>query len=462
MKKGYLSLLLNLLSLLCLAQNTLVMKNVSVIDMKDSNIKRNQIVIIQGNKIRSISSNAKIPPSAKVVDGKNKFLIPGLWDMHAHSLTDSRYPWIFPLLIANGITGVREMGSNMSLDIINLIRQEILQGNILGPRFGAATGRIIDGPGTRVYEAIGIGTAEEARKLVIEYKRQGMDFIKAYDFLPREVYLAIDDEAKRQKISVAGHVPLSMKVTEVSDLGQISIEHNTGIFLACSVNEDSLRVEQQELSKTSFGASLRQQIERKAMATFDEQKAKSLFARLVRNGTWMCPTMILSPATNAQKPESEIQMKYIPPTMQQAWRNVISRLDSNTAARKIGFQKKLEIVNLMHRTGVRLLAGTDFNQPYVFPGFSLHEELELFVKTGLSPIEALRTATINPAIFLNKEKELGSIEKGKIADLVLLDANPLENISNTKKIYAVIVKGKLLERKDLDQLLNNAKELANK
>jgi hypothetical protein len=205
--------------------------------------------------------------------------------------------------------------------------------------------------------------------------------------------------------------------------------------------------------------------------TYDEQKAKALFARFVRNGTWMCPTLIVNPDRNAQKPETPERLKYIPAPLQEVWRNAlrrfdssIKRFDSSAEGTRVSYQKKLEIVGLMHRTGVGLLAGTDAGGgvSYVFPGFSLHEELELFVQAGLSPFTALQTATLNPAKFLHKEKEFGTVEKGKIADMVLLDANPLENISNTKKIYAVIVNGKLLQRKELDELLTQVKNVASK
>jgi imidazolonepropionase-like amidohydrolase len=471
MKKRAFILLFIFFSAFCSGQNSLVIKNINVIDVKAGKVNKEQTVVVAGNKIVSVSSKPVLPANATVIDGSGKFLIPGLWDMHAHTLGDKRYHWVFPLLIANGVTGVREMAADMSFDSINLIRREILMGKILGPRFGAVTQKIFDGPGTKLVEAWTVGTVEEARRLVKLYKQQRMDFIKVYDLLSREVYLAIVDESKRQKIPVAGHVPFLMTAAEVSDWGQISIEHNTGITLSCSRDEDRLRKELQELSKTSFGAVTRVPINIKAAMTYDEQKAKALFARFVRNGTWMCPTMIVNPDRNAQKPETPERLKYIPAPLQEVWRNAlkrfdssIKRFDSSAEGTRVSYQKKLEIVGLMHRTGVGLLAGTDAGGgvSYVFPGFSLHEELELFVQAGLSPFAALQTATLNPAKFLHKEKEFGTVEKGKIADLVLLEANPLENISNTKKIFAVVVNGKLLERKDLDELLTQVKNVASK
>jgi hypothetical protein len=188
-------------------------------------LKPDQTVIVTGNHITAVgrAGRVKVPAGVQVIDATGKFLIPGLWDMHAHALSEGRYEWVFPLLIANGVTGVREMGNDLPFERINQIREEILEGKILGPRFGAITGRILDGPGTKLNVALEVGTAEEARSLVREYKRQGMDFVKPYDLLSREVYLAIVGEAKRQRIAVAGHVPFSMSAAEVSDCRKMRI-----------------------------------------------------------------------------------------------------------------------------------------------------------------------------------------------------------------------------------------------
>jgi imidazolonepropionase-like amidohydrolase len=408
----------------------------------------------------------QLPKDPEVVDANGKFLIPGLWDMHIHSFTDNGWEWIFPLLIANGVTGVREMGTRLPFERINQIRRETLEGKIVGPRYGAVTARVLDGTGSQIRPQIVAETPEQARALVGEYKQQGMDFIKVYNLLSREVYLAIIDEAKRQKIPVAGHVPFSMTASEVADLGQISIEHFTDIFLSCSRDEDALRKERgEELTK---GLTLRpaNPFETRAAATYDEQKAADLAARFRRNGTWWVPTIVTSGTVPAERQrEGDDRLKYIPPPTQETWRNALNtslRVIPNADDRKMRHQRKLEIVGLMHRTGVRLLAGTDAPNPYVYPGFSLHEELELLGQAGLSPLEALQTATRNPATFLGLEKELGTIEKGKLADLVLLEANPLEAISNTRHINAVVVNGSYFRKETLQKMLAEAEAAASK
>ena len=444
----------------------LVFTRVTVIDVTGARSKSDMTVIVAGTRIAAVGRTGKvrIPKNAQVVDARGKFLIPGLWDMHIHTFTDNGWDWLFPLLIANGITGVRELGTRLPFERINQIRRETLEGKLVGPRYGAVTARILDGTGSVILPQTVVETAEQGRTLVREYKQQGMDFIKVYNLLSREVYLAIIDEAKRQKIPVAGHVPFSMTASEVSDLGQISTEHFTDIFFSCSRDEDALREERKQgLAK---GSTLRpaNPLETRAAATYDAQKAAALAARFRRNGTWWCPTIITSGTVPAERRrEGDSRLKYIPTTTQQTWRNAFDASNRNIPSaddRKMRYQRRLEVVGLMHRTGVRLLAGTDAPNPYVYPGFSLHEELDLFVEAGMSPLGALQTATINPVKFLGREKELGTIEKGKLADLVLLDANPLADISNTKRIYAVVANGRFLYRRVLDKMLTDAEAVA--
>jgi len=443
------------------AQKTLVIKNVNVVDVRAGKVIMDQTIVIRANRITSIGNKLAATPAARVLDAKGKFVIPGLWDMHAHALTDKRYTYTFPLLIANGVTGIREMANNLPPEEIKQIRKDIESGKVLGPRFGALTLRLLDGPGAQFANvAAVIATPEEGRETVQRFKTEGADFIKPYNLLSREVYLAIIDEAKKQKIPVAGHVPFSMTAAEVSSLGQKSIEHNLGIVIACSSKEDELR-RQITAQPTSWG-----RLEAEGGRSYDSLKARELFRLFVRNGTWSCPTTILYLASSSRSDSELMQDKaiqYVPAMVRADWHETfvqrIMKAVPDPEARKVRYEVRQRITEQMHREGVRLLAGTDFPNPYAYPGFSLHDELQLFVEAGLTPLEALQTATINPAIFLGRKKDLGTVEKRKLADLVLLDQNPLADISNTKKIFAVVVNGRLLERKDLDELLVNLKSI---
>ena len=198
------------------------------------------------------------------------------------------------------------------------------------------------------------------------------------------------------------------------------------------------------------------QIEVKAAATLDERKAAALFTRLARNRTWITPTLVFFVAATIEERAlaDDVRLKYIPEATRERWRNQWRQRPAGFPERQALLNKsRLQIVRLMHRTGVGLLAGTDMLNPFLFPGFSLHDELEVLVQAGLSPLEALRTATVNPARFLGREKEFGTVERGKLADLVLLAANPLQDIRHTQRIAAVIIGGRLHDRSSLDAML---------
>jgi len=479
MKKKILVLFI-LLPVFCFPQNVLVIKNVSLIDMKDSIPKANQTIIIEGNKITSIGSRINFPASAKIIDGTNKFLIPGLWDMHVH-MWHERWEKSVPTLegrevfldmfIPIGITGVRDMGGDQRQ--IKKWKEEISQGKRIGPRI--VSGPIVDGPSKLQEDYIVAGTAAQGVRVVDSLIEQKVDFVKVYSTLPREAYFAIAKESNARHIPFEGHLPDAITVAEATQAGQKSIEHTGWMPLSCSSKEDSLRevivagrqnVPVQPSQSVAISNPILERF-KLLMATYDAGKAQAVYASLKKHGTWICPTLNVSQPflwKNNQPFFTDEKIKYMPQWMQD--RLNVGDLKAGIADADIPVRKQWhaylqKMVGDMYKARIPMLAGTDFPF-FCFAGYSLHEELERFVQIGLTPYEALKTATLNPAIFLKKEKELGSIEKGKIADLVLLDANPLENISNTKKINAVILNGKLLERKDLDAMLEQVKQLAAK
>jgi imidazolonepropionase-like amidohydrolase len=449
----------------------IVFTHATVIDMTGSPPKSDMTVVVQGERIVEIGKTGKVrvPTTARIVDATGKFLIPGLWDMHVHTLIGDRPNYFFSLFIANGVTGVRDMGGSLTFRQINQIRREIAAGIILAPRI-FTSGKILDATGGQHPDiSVAVDTPEQGREFVRSFKHQGADFLKVYDLLSRDVYLSIVDEAKRQGIPFAGHVPFAVSAAEASDLGQKSIEHTTGIFISSSRDEERLRkelVESSKMGRTSL--SVRQRIEIKAIESNDERKTVALFRRFARNGTWQCPTLIVrrsSVLTDEKQLLADFRLKYIPLPVRQRWRNLFKERLAGTDELE-GFKKRyrrtLEIVGAMYRAKAGILAGTDIFNPYLYPGFSLHEELELLVEAGLTPFAALQAATVNPARFFGKEKEFGTIEKGKLADLVLLEANPLESIGNTQKIAAVVVNGRYLPKESLQRMLVDVEAMANK
>ncbi len=439
----------------------LVLTHLAIVDVTSGRANPDMTIVVEGARITAVgkSGSVKVPPGAQIMDASGKYLIPGLWDMHAHALTDNRHEYAFPLLIANGVTGIREMGSNLPIEEVNRIRQEVLNGKLLGPRFGALTYKILDGAGTQLATATAVATADEGRRLVRTYKLSGADFIKPYNLLSREVYLAILDEAKKQNIPLEGHVPFSMTAAEVSDLGQLTVEHNFGVLLSCSANEEELRKQAQPQATPWV------QTEAKAAATYESRKARKLFEQFARNRTWSCPTVSFQkmyPLDGNNR--AALAARYIPKSQLHIWQTAYERSQHNSLPqyRELRYERLSKMIGQMYRAGVGILAGTDTGAFFAVPGFSLHDELEELVKAGLTPTEALRAATLNPAIFLHKEKELGTVERGRVADLVLLEANPLEDIRNTRRINAVVANGRWLDRKALDELLAHAEATANK
>ena len=436
------------------AQTPLAFTHVSIVNPTGKPTQTDMTVVVRGNRIAAIGHTAelKLPKDARVVDASGKFMIPGLWDMHVHMIFGDWLPKdekvILPLFVANGITGVRDMGGD--LDILKDWRSRINDGSLLGPRMVIA-GPMLDGPVPRFPSSAPIKNAADARQTVDNLQRAGVDFVKIQSLIPREGYFAAAEEAKKLGIPFVGHVPDAVRAVEASNAGQKSIEHLTGVFEGCSRIED-------ELMKGPKSPG-------RFVATYDEPKATKLIALFARNQTWQVPTLVWEHGQwliDESDFSHDPLTRYAPPAWEKrTWpmftKDILKDMDTDPAPVRERFvQMELDIVNQMHQAGVRFLAGTDTAAGvHVFPGFSLHEELGFFVRAGFTPLEALQTATLNPAMFLERLTDLGTVEAGKIADLVLLDANPLDDIRNTQKINAVVLNGKLFSRKDLDMMLHN-------
>ncbi len=444
----------------------IALTHVTIIDATGSAPRDDQTVVISGDRIVEIGRRVKIPANARMIDARGKFLIPGLWDMHVHAWSAD----FLRLLAANGVTGVRDMFGPIAQ--IQSWRRQTQEGKLIAPRFIAA-GPIVDGPKPVWPGSLAVSNEAEARAAVRKIKNDGSEFVKVYSLLPRDAYFAIADEAKKQGLPFAGHVPSLVKASEASDAGQKSIEHLTGIVAACSSKEDELIKETAEaMAKPDFSVnSVMRQIglqTKTLIETYNEEKARALFARFRRNNTSQVPTLVVLRAVAfIRDPEiaDDPRLKYIAPFVKRNWQGSLfarPRSAQGDEGWKRMYQKNVEVVGAMHRAGVEILAGTDLGNPYVFPGFSLHDELALLVKAGLTPMQALQSATRNPARYLGKLDLMGTVEKGKIADLVLLYANPLIDIANTQKIDSVILNGRLVSKPELQKILAEAEAAANK
>jgi len=438
------------------APGPIAFTHVTVINPGTSSVQANRTVVITGDRITSVSDAAKVQPpkNARVIDATGQYLIPGLWDMHVHSAFGDWFPGgrdiILPLFVANGVAGVRDMGGD--LPVLMAWRKEIAGGQIIGPRM-VISGPMLDGylpdGKLRFPSSIAVSTPADAIAAVDSLKKQGADFIKVQSEITRDAYLAAAAEAHKQGLPIVGHVPDRIRMREVVEAGQMSVEHLMGIFEGCSTEEDKFIQGQGNLKLL--------------LSTQDQRRCDSLIKLLAQHQTWQVPTLAWQRGgefLDQPDPKRAPLDKYVPAY----WRDVTWRRFTNEmmpdllrdplALRKEYFARNLQIVGAMHRAGVPFLAGTD-SAPgvYIMPGFSLHDELANFVEAGFTPMESLQTATSNPAKFLGMQASFGSVESGKTADLVLLTANPLENIRNTQKISAVLANGKLFDRAALGHIL---------
>jgi imidazolonepropionase-like amidohydrolase len=439
--------------------HTLALTHVTVIDATGAPMLPDMTVVIRDKRIVDLgkSRDVRPPRDAAIVEARGQYVIPGLWDMHVHTVFGDWLPRnekvTLPLFVANGVTGVRDMGSD--LEVVKRWRAEIEAGRLLGPRMIIA-GPMLDGPVPRFPSSAPVATASDGRKVVDDLKARGVDFIKIQSLIPRDGYFAAAEEAKKLGLTFVGHVPDAVRASEASNAGQRSIEHFTGIFEGCSTIEDDLIK-----GPKSLGVNVK---------TFDPVRARSLIELMARNQTWQVPTLVWE---RGQWLVDDIDLshdpliKYAPAAWKdRTWpmfvREITEGMDTDPLpVRKHFVQMELDMTLAMFRAGVPFMAGTDTAAGvHIFPGFSLHDELALFVRAGLTPMQALQTATRNPALFLGRLADMGTVEKGKLADLVLLDANPLEDIANTRRIRAVVLAGRYFGRGDLDRMLKQVEEAA--
>jgi imidazolonepropionase-like amidohydrolase len=451
------------------APNSLVLTHVTVIGSATHTSQADQTVVIVNGRIASSGLFARIKPpkDAQVVDAHGKFLIPGLWDMHVHIAGLNADPsWskqvLLPLLLAHGIVGVRDMGGD--LDVLLAWKRDVEGGALLGPHIVAA-GPFLVGSGRKTPEQYPVANADEARAAVRDLKHRGADFIKIISLPSKEAFFAVADEAKKQNIPFVGHLPFQVSAGEASNAGMHSIEHllYSAFSLSFSSKEEDLR--QRLVAAEQKGDSVAwEQIAHQADATYGAEKATALFQTLKKNGTWVTPTLASLDITS--HPEEwkvdDPELEFVPPALAKQWRDSFDDQQMKERAAWLARQaaNDWKLTGELHHAGIPVLVGSDSLDPFVFSGESLHKELAELVRAGFTAGEALQAATQGAARFLGRENDFGTVEGGKLADLVLLDANPLEDIGNTRKVAAVIRSGNYLDRTALDKLLAQAKSAA--
>lgn len=433
--------------------SNILIENVNIIDVENNRVLKNQYVTIKGKRISGISAHGamKIYDAETIINGEGKFLIPGLWDMHTHPLSERD----LLLMLVHGVTGTRIMDGDT-----NTLRwrQQIENGEIQGPKIYTA-GETFEGtPPAEVKQLVtsleGWEVADTRNDAITAVRRQhalGYDFIKIYNNLRDSVVEAIFAEAKKLNMDVCGHIPIETGLVKCIKLGIKSVEHLRGYI--SEVVSDSSSI------KPSFDFRTRTL----AWNYIDHSKLDKIIDITVASKIWNCPTfafeLIIKPKKDIDQylatPEAAYLLakdfKYFNERTNTPWTANFSEEDFRNTIPSL--KNRFELVGKLHKKGGLLLAGTDAD---VY-GLSLHRELENLFACGLSNSDVLKTATINPALYFGIEKDYGTIKKNKIADLVILEENPIENIMATQSIFAVIKNGRLISKEQINKLKDELK-----
>jgi hypothetical protein len=444
-----------------LAQSFITIRHINIVDVKTGSVRTNQIVNIKGNRIDFIGDDTDTirKGSEPEINGTNKFLIPGLWDMHAHDIgwliPNASKDFITPIMLANGITGFRDMwGSAEAISLKDSVNRNL----VIAPRMIVGS-PIVNGPRLFFQGTLTLSSTNQVSTLVDSLQGQGYDFVKVYSYLQHDLFFALAKYCKEKHMRFEGHVPIGVTAEEASNAGTESIEHLFGLRKSFSIKTKPLIKQWEDEMLDTTISQFRILIKSESsILPFDTTTAKDVTSVLIKNHTVVVPTLMAAIGYTFDRDTlmKSTSMDYVPRALKQYWYDARSM----TAFEKDMFQNYLQMLSFLHKQGVMILAGTDNENPFVVPGFSLHDELELYIKAGLTPLEALQTATLNPAIFMHEENELGTVEKGKFADLVILDQNPLIDIKNTRSINSVIMNGHLIDKDQINKLLEQLKEIA--
>ncbi len=453
----------------------LLIRSINIIDLEKGEILQNHNLWIEDNRIVTIDSvPGRIPKGEyEVIEGKGKFLIPGLWDMHTHSTQHS--PWLHhPLYIANGVTAIRDMSGQLGRKDSYWAgtrerqswNQDLVNKEKLGPRYVLHSSYQINGPNSvpdGFENFFKVEDKSAVDSLLAYYQQEGSDFIKVYSEIPANSYRQLVKEADSYGLHVAGHKPLSIPLSEALNAGQRSFEHPRIFLFECFPGADTfiLATDKRQAYK---------KFKKEMISQFDTVKAKALMRKMYENDAYWVPTLQVIKSAAFAHDENFIKdqrLQYIPAMRKLLWwdPDINRAAKDNLSPESRGVNMALynsarKQILMAYNEQVRMMAGTDVTDSYSFPGFSLHDEIRDLKDSGLSELEALRTATIYPSIYSGRNQDLGSIRPGYLADLLILEANPLEEISNTKKISGVLISGLYFDKNQLEKLKEDTAALA--
>jgi imidazolonepropionase-like amidohydrolase len=394
---------------------------------------RDATVVLDHDRIIAAGPRAgtPIPDGAELIDATDKAILPGLWDMHAHH---DQVEWA-PAYLAAGVTTVRDCGNLVEFKLA--LRKAIQAGQALGPRLLLAG--LVDGAGPNAMGPIRANSPEEARAVVARLKQAGFEQVKIYQAVKPDIVRVITAEAHRLGMTVTGHVPEGMNAFDAVEAGIDQLNHFFFIPAVMATKEDKLQFD--KLAADDLPLALSRMT---ASIRLDSAEARKAIQFFKDHGTVIDPTLAgfeLFVHTKGQPIETfEPGIAKVAPELVRQL-NTWGMAPDQAAPHQQAFRSALSIIGALHQAGVPIVAGTDGN----VPGYSLHRELELYVKAGFTPMEAIQAATIAPARAMKLDKEIGTVEPGKHADLIIVDGNPLENIANIRKVRTVVAGGRLYD-----------------
>ena len=450
----------------------LVLDHVTVVDVQTGHATRNRAIIITDGRIARIVASGSIAAtgSARRVDGRGAFVVPGYNDMHTHNLNTASPQTSLPLMLASGITGFRQMAAALPSYPKDAAGKPILPAD--SPALLAMPGALLVGPA--------FANPEAAKAEVDRQKAQGVDFIKIVD-LPQAAYLAAVEEAEADGLPISGHLVPAVDPRDAISRGMDSIEHmgpTIALMLSCSADEVPIRAMLRAIPPGAGGVDMdlppaqlqrmlanpvmsappqAYMVMRRVLATYNEEKCRALANTIAASRAWVVPTLTRLEAMNlGNSPvlRGNPDLRFVPAGSRSLWLSVGDDFDAKLTAdqRKILgdlYARQLNMAKLFDEAGVKMMAGTDFGGQWLVPGRSLHREFDLLAGAGISPLHILQMTTLNAAKYLHREADMGTVAPGKLADLVLLDANPALSAANLHKIAGVVRAGRFLSRADL-------------
>jgi imidazolonepropionase-like amidohydrolase len=467
---------------------TLVIANTRIIDVKRGTVGEPTDLVIEGNRI--VGLQAPGSPRSKdqtIHDARGAFVVPGYWDMHAHvNSVEHAERWTLPLMLAAGVTGVRDMagdcftlGCSDSIEFMRSLQKRIAAGELAGPRIVAIGSAVIEGPREREPGApdwSAPGDTKSVHTLLAELNKGGVDFIKPYDSMPRAVYLKMLRGARESGLPVSGHIPLSVSLQDALRAGVATIEHAKHPLIDCSSYSatfhdvfDQWAQGKSERIYSSWAAGGDNNLGgyyQPLLAGFDAQRCDRTIQAMRESSVHYVPTLItrrFEALADENDFLADARIDHVPASLRSDWRGDSSRYKARFAASPDDkrayvevYEQALRLTGRAHAAGVPILVGTDAPDSYCFPGSGLFDEMRELRKAGLSNGAILKAATLDAARFMHADADHGTVEVGKIADLLLLQANPLEDIDNAASLATVVFDGRMIDAPSIRALRERA------